>query len=478
MLGFIKKLIGRGGYPTITSGEVPLVPSARRGQAVWRDWNPETAITEGLKASEVVYACNRCLADAISSIPLKVQSQLPDHTWRDEPDHPLATLLEYPTRDGEFSRQENMEAGSYDVHLAGNSLFHLNISASREPLEWYPLSPSRTAPVINPTGTRIAGYRYTMDGRTMDIPAQHVIHVRFCDPSNLFWGMSVLKACAKTVDSEVKAIEWNFESMDNRMVPPVAFVPEGPMTPEQHAMAKASVRDSLQGPSNAHQPMILSNKVTVHRLSFTAEEMDFLNSRKFNRETICLAHRTPEPILTFHQQGGALNSNIDPIYRFWWENTVLPILRSFEGAFNRRLIPLYQPGAYAVSPPTLRIVFDLSEVKALEKNLLDELKKAEILAKLGMPMHLINDYLNLGLPAYPGWDVPQHLSQPTPATDPAEPDATADAAEDAAGAKRLTAGQLAAMKTLHHMGYGANEINARLGLGLSDLPCDGQLDDY
>jgi HK97 family phage portal protein len=463
----------------IRTARLPMVVSWRAGQPVWKDWNELTAVKDGLKASDVVYACNRVLADALSCVPFIVEEEQADGTWQRKMHHPLEELLEQPNP--EWSRQEMMEAWSQHLHLGGNALWHVNIGVTGLlPLELWPIPMGMSRPIPLRDGTMLQ-YTYTVEDTMGRVAASQIIHAKFMDPENFYWGMSAIKAAAKLVDTDVAANNYNYASMDNRAMPDLVIAPDAEngrsLNPKQHADFRASIADSVQGADNSHGVIVPANKVQITKLNFTPVELDFLNSRKFNRECICAVHRVAPPLLLFDMSGGSLSNNIDPIFRFFWENTVLPIHSKLCGAINRRLIPYYEgrvvrkdglPVIRARTPGTrpLRVAMDYSDVKAMQRNLADDVKTAVALIAVGVPPKLAFELVKCPIPPYTGWDVPRENAAPTdPLTPPTDPEA-------------ITAQKMAMFKALHRAGYSANVINARLELGLPELPFDGHPEDY
>jgi len=369
--------------------QIPLAPYAMRGSAsiAVKDFDTKRAIQEGLKNSDVVYACCRILADAMASVPLIVEKyNATQGAWVRVPNHPLEKLLARPNPFQGCS--EILETTAYHLNLAGNALYYLNI-VDGMPQEFTVINPQNVEVIVDPINF-ISAYRYSYGTSFLYLSPDIVCHTRFVDAGNPWWGMSPLLAASRTVDTDVAAGEWNREAMNNRAQPDLIISPENDLTETQYDLFKDSMRQSIQGAGNARNPILMSSKARIDMMSFTAVEMDFMNSRRFNRESICGSFKTPAPLVIFDQGGGSMGNNLSPIFRFYWENTVVPVMDRVVESINQTFIPYYG------KEDVLRVRADYTQVKAMQVHNLDAAKIALIYSQIGVPFQAYNKLLQLG----------------------------------------------------------------------------------
>lgn len=371
------------------NSNIPLTPYSMGGTtgAVVREFDPSRAMQDGMKASDVVYSCCRIMADALSSVPFIVEKyNRSKDAWVKVPAHPLAQLLARPNP---FQgRAEIVETISYHLNTAGNGLLFVNV-VDDMPQELTVINPQYIEVIADPSNF-ISSYRYTYGSATRYLSPDVVCHVRFVDPMCPWWGLAPLMAAARTVDTDMAAGNWNREAMNNRAQPDLIISPDGDLTEQQYELFKESMRESIQGAGNARNPILMSSKTNVEMMSFTPTEMDFMNSRKFNREAICGVFKTPAPLVIFDQGGGSMGNNLSPIFRFYWENTITPIMDRIVESLNQTLIPYYS------KEEILRIRADYTQVKAMQVNNLDAAKIALIYSQIGVPFQAYNKLLELG----------------------------------------------------------------------------------
>ena len=383
--------IGRS-YPVLQerkAGRQPLLTPYQSTKPAWSEWTTEKANQHGLKASAVVYACVRKLSTAAASVPWKVEQRKGDK-WVPVPNHPIEMLLSHPNPF--MTRQDLIERLTQHLNLGGNGIWH-TVTNKGVPVELWPLMPDRVTPVPAPR-KYISHYEYDLGGgESKRLTPKEIIHFQFADPSNPYWGISPLQAVAKVVDTDVEAVAWNKVSLQNRAVPDGVFMVNAPnATNQQWEEARAQVRRRYL--EKGREPWVVFN-VDYKQMSLSPVEMDFLNSRKFAREEIASVFGVL-PILIGAMDGTTYN-NIHVAKRIFWEDTIIPFLDDVRDSLKLTLLPYFDPTANDNTvPDEYRIVYDLSNIAALQDNYGKKVKNAKLLFDMGLPMKQINQRLELG----------------------------------------------------------------------------------
>lgn len=386
-----------------------LLPQWKTSQpqsfATWNDWSTDRAIQYGYKVNGYVYACINLIASAAASIPWEVYKKVGYKKWEVVEDHPLALLLENPNPF--VSRKEFIERLTIHMYLGGNSIL-TKVRSGKEVKELWALAPD--AIKIQPSKQDfIDRYVYEKDGVKMAFDPKDIIHSKFTDPSNPYWGMSPLQAGAKVVDTDTEAQTWNKISLENRAITDGIFTFEHPLTQEQWAQARAMIREQHQGIANARSPWVLGAGATWQAMALSPQEMDFINTRKMTREEICSIFGVP-PVMVGVYENATL-ANIETARKIFWQDTVVPFLDSLKGCFNLQLLPDFDPSLY--------LDYDLSSVEALQESFNDKMNNAKALWSMGVPLNMINQRLELGFDDILGGDnsfLPSGLTMVDPAT--------------------------------------------------------------
>lgn len=347
----------------------------------WSDFNSIQAIKHGYKRSTWVYSCVRLRAANIASVPWTVEVQR-SGKWMEDENHPLKKLIDYPNPSFDFSMM--LRQWIYHLDLGGDAYSSKVKNGAGKTVEIWPLIPDYME-ILPGRDRLIALYRYRKQMVSHDIPVDDIIHLRYANPGDLYYGLSPLHAAARAVDIDEEAEKWQKISLQNMAVPPGGFVMEGEVTQEQWEQTRKWVREQ-SGPDHAREPWVLANS-KWQNMAQTSVEMDFINSRKMTREEICSAYSVPPPLAGIYEN--ATLANIETARQILWREGLIPVLDEIQGQLNLQLATEYGPG--------VRIVYDLSNVEALAENYTEKITNATGLWRLGVPLTEINQRLELGL---------------------------------------------------------------------------------
>jgi HK97 family phage portal protein len=330
---------------------------------------------------------------AVASVPARAQVQTDDGAWVEVSDQaPLPRLIEKPNP--LMSWQDMNETIVSHLDLGGNAIV-LKVEVRGVPAELWVLRPDCIKPVLSST-EGVSHYEYRLDGRVVaNYKPEEIIHFRYIDPSNEFWGISPLMAGGKTVDMEVEAVNWNKATMQNRAVPDGMISMKVPLSKTQFNEANAYMENQLLGPANARRPFVLGYDAKYERFSLSPAELDFIESRRLTREEICGMFAVPPPLVGIYDK--ATLANIETARVIFWLDTIVPLLDDLADVWTFALAPDFGPN--------IRIVYDTTQVQAMQTLLKEKIESAKILSSMGVPFNEINQRLGLGFDDLIGGDI-------------------------------------------------------------------------
>ena len=369
-------------------------------------WDVKTAINEGYSASSIVYTAVEKRAKLIASVPWEVQRKRGDR-WEPVENHPLERLLERPNPDQ--SLYELMYEASQSLDLAGNAyISEIRRGENTPPVALWLLPPEHMK--IKPSRTNMVEYyEYTEGGVKQKIDPRDMIQLKMPNPANRWFGMPVLMAAGRATDVDRESGIWQKVSLQNRGVLDMHIEVPPEAQPEQIEEAKRIWREKHGGANNAREPMFSSGKIT--QLGQNAVEMDFVASRRAVWTEIAAVFGVPLAAMGFTEDVNLANANA--MMKQLWQNTIVPQLELIKRQLNHQLASEF--GA------DIRLMYDLSNVPALQEDMGEKLQNAERLFRLGVPMNTVNQYLELGLDDIEGGDVGYIPSGLIPASFDAEP---------------------------------------------------------
>lgn len=358
----------------------------------WNKWTTEAAVSEGYKASIWVYAAINKKARAAASVPWYVYKRGANGEWQKQEAHPLQTLIDKPNP---FTSRNNMiERLIMQLELSGNSYYKASVLGG-VPVELWNIGPDGMRAVPD-SREFILNYEYTTkDGKKSTFPAEEVFHFMYIDPSNPFQGVAPLQVAARTVDTDVEAVNWNKVALQNRAVTDGVFSVQQPLNDAQFRELRQQVKEQHQGSQNARAPWVLGAGAEWHQMSLSPADMDFIEGRKLGREEIAAIFQVPPPLIGILDK--ANYSNMKEARRVFWLDTIIPLLDDLKETFNRGLTPYFGDD--------IVLDYDTANVEALAENVNEKITGAKDLFAMGIPFNAINQRLDLGFDEIEGGDI-------------------------------------------------------------------------
>ncbi len=373
----------------------PIVGSSLfAGQTVEQDWSFERAVREGYKASHALYTVASDIMDCVGSVPWVVKKQT--KTGAELVDTgPLVEMIRSANLDEPFTGL----TAKWDLFksLAGNAYGHLVETDGK--LDVWSLRPDRVTIVPDKRG-RILRYEYTVDGAGPPYKPKEIVHMKFFDPGDDYYGLAPLQAGARLVDTFTSAVDSNRYAMLNQGLPSMMFVPETALSPEQHAKMIELLNKQVTGSKNARRALFLSEPIKDIRLSLTPVEMDYLKAFDTYEAGICkVFHVHPEAIGAL----GATFENKKWAIRAKWEGPVDSRLREMRGALNHKLAPW--GCAYPPAVGSLYLDYDLSKTPAATAARAEAIELGRKVWDMGVAFDAVDEQLGLGFGPQPGGDI-------------------------------------------------------------------------
>lgn len=350
----------------------PLIQALTMPLATFNEFKVQAAVKDGYKANNMVYRCVNIISNNLVTLDFIVL----DKTGKPKDDHPVALLLDDPCPE----LPPNLVKSIFwkQLELTGSTYIRFLDNAKRP--ELWPLFPDKVQIVPSTeNGKLLKGYRFVNDrgikGNDITLLPDEVIHLRQVDPSDGLAGISALRAGWKHVDILNEMDTWNLNAFNNRVLPDLAISLKAEnVNPESIKTIRDSIETQLSGSKNARKVIIAPSATKVDKLSQTAVEMDYTNSKRTTREDIAVAYGVPLPMLGIYDNGTF--ANVESAKRDFWEDTLIPKADDFCDTmtwFFRKI---------GMLKPDERVYYKKQDVKALQRNVSDRVKDADIVSKM------------------------------------------------------------------------------------------------
>lgn len=340
---------------TRARGSSTLIALSSAGRAVWSGTDYAGLARMGYMRNPFVHRAVRLVSEGVGQVPwfLKDGVQDIDH-------HPFLDLMRRP--DGQEGTAGFVERVASHLLVAGNAFVEATM-VDGVPRELHVLRPDRTRVVSGPDGWP-SGYDYTVDGRSVRIPATSefgpapLLHIRTFHPLDDHYGLAPIEAALTSLDVHNAAAAWNKALLDNAARPSGALVYTGAngLTDDQFERLKKELESGYQGADNAGRPLVLEGGLDWKAMALTPKDMDFIEARNMASREIALAFGVPPMLLGI--PGDATYANYQEANRALWRQTILPLARKIADAVGGWLLPAWGDG--------LAIDLDVDQIPALQ----------------------------------------------------------------------------------------------------------------
>ena len=208
-------------------------------------------------------------------------------------------------------------------------LIKLRDPGSRKVIGLIPMHPAQTK--IHRSSDGAISYQF-LGHPNQEFRGDDVVPFRSFDPFGTMRGMSRLEALVSTLRNEDSARRATSSWWRNMGRPSMVLQTEKKLGPEGRGRLQAAVRATAGGSSNAGGILVLEDDVKATTMQLTAEEMQYIESRKLNREEVCA--RFDMPPTAVHILDNATYSNISENLRSVYRDTMAPRIEFLESVLN------------------------------------------------------------------------------------------------------------------------------------------------
>lgn len=299
--------------------------------------NPQTAMQ-----AATVYACIQVLAQSIGMLPFHLYQKNKDGSKQLAESHSLYALLHDQPNDWQTS-VEFFEMLVASLCLRGNAYAYVNRTASGRVVELLPLHPDMVR-VNMGTGFKLT-YQVTLpDGSFQDIAPGQLFHVRGLT-LNGWLGISPIAYARESIGLSLATEKFGGQLFRNGAKMGGVLEHPNKLGTEAYNRLKDTFDNAYNG-DNAHKTAILEEGMKFSKITMTADDSQFLETRKYQRSEIAAIFRVPPHMIGDLER--ATFSNIEQQSLEFVTFTLMPWLVRFEKAIKRDLLSPKERSQYHV----------------------------------------------------------------------------------------------------------------------------------
>jgi HK97 family phage portal protein len=347
------------------------------------NWDGQLAAKEGYGANPWVYRCVEIRADAVASIDFAVRDK---KTKENIEAHPLVTLINSPSPSAD--KTTFIKTLVMGLDLNGNAYaYRLRAGKGNNTLELQLITEPWTVTPQQGEYKAIDGYK--IGGEYVD--AANMLHIKHINPLGIA-GQATMQAAGRAVDVDSAAATSQKISMQERGIADLIVSIDGISTADEYAAADARIKEKFGG--NKREPWVIGGKTSIANVGSSPVEMDYINTRVETRDEICATFGVPVELVT--GMGASNRASADAIRTTFYQDTVIPLVRSIVAQLNTQLASEYGD---------VEIYADYSNVAALQSDMGAKIDNAMKLWERGVPLNVLDKIYNLGIGETEGGDI-------------------------------------------------------------------------
>jgi len=268
----------------------------------------------------------------------------------------------------------------------------LGKSSRRSPL--LVASPDKMRHVV--VGGELLGWVLTTgSGAQIQLLPEQVIHEKRWDPDNEWRGLGEIEAARQAAETDFVAGRYARDTYANQGEGgEYISAKNGSLTDEQRDQVTTALRAKRAAKLRGDfRPLFFSSDIEVKSPTITAPDLAFAQNRLQSRHEVFIAFGVPASMADV-QASYSIGSASD--YFRLIHGTSIPVAAKIASAINRLLA--IQTGK------AVEAYFDFDDHPVMQQVRSERIDSALKLWGMGMPMKEINGYLDMGLPAYSGWE--------------------------------------------------------------------------
>lgn len=253
-----------------------------------------------------VFGCVRIIAGAVATMPLNLKRRVDERTREDASDHALWPVLRRrPNRWMTPSGFRRMMTAH--VLLRGNA-YALIVRSGERVLELIPMHPDRVT--VKQLDDLSLVYTYTRkDGRQLVLPQHDVFHLIGLTLDGIT-GVSVIEYARETIGLAIQTERHGATVFKNGTQLGAVLKHPGKLGKD----GQDSLRESLEayrGAENAHKTLIIEEGMDYIALGMTAEDAQYIETRKFSRGDIAMFFGVPPHMIGDTEKATSWGSGIE-----------------------------------------------------------------------------------------------------------------------------------------------------------------------
>lgn len=176
-----------------------------------------------------------------------------------------------------------------------------------------------------------------LDGTTVILAKQDVIHFKYPNPLDQYFGLSPIQSVSRRVQTEEFASRYQRDFFINSARPDALIKNKsGTLSAQQTDDLREGWNKKYKGLNNSSKVAILHGDLEYQQISLSQREMDYIESMKFTRDDILAAFKVPKPIVAIVDDVNRANS--ETAMFIFLSETIKPEIQRIVEKINEEMV--------------------------------------------------------------------------------------------------------------------------------------------
>lgn len=222
------------------------------------------------------------------------------------------------------------------LRIWGQAPWYVEFNGRRLMNIW-PLRPDLLRINQNKSTGEILSYNYNVLGRSEVFSTDEIVFIRKPNPSNNLQGLSALFSAQLEIEADIQSAVWNRYLLENGADPGGILTSENELNDKTYNRLRDQWDARYGGAQNAGRTAILEAGIKYEKVAQNQKELDFTETRKFNRDTILTLLGVPTSLIN----DTANRANAETAERVFARDTIEPLMRLIVDQLNEFLVPRF-----------------------------------------------------------------------------------------------------------------------------------------
>jgi len=259
---------------------------------------------------------------------------------------PIGSVLKYPNP--YMTQIDLMEMLYLHLQIVGNAFWELVVKENRL-VGIYPLNPLYINIVPDPR-KYVKKYIYSVGSNEISFEPEQIVHFKFPDPQNEFWGLAPVAVTIRQANLENKMKAFSEKFFENDATPGGVLSTDRILSDPTYNRLKKRWDERHKGIAKKFSTAILEDGMKYNRISAPLNEVDYTDIKTNIRDEILVSGGVPPTLLGVPGISNYASARV--AQSIFYDSHIAPILRKIAAIIDKDVMNRFAP--------QYEVVFDTS----------------------------------------------------------------------------------------------------------------------